>query len=433
MEGIYFNVPNMSSLINRREGSVLSFDIAFFKEDQMPNLSHCKSCLAVNGRRCLCFADELADIKPFLHEGCISRDSAFLLSMYFDCPGGEKAVSTPVYVPLLEDPVRTDSTWHNRRLTLVLPLELSDMQRYTILLTSLTLLTSDSVHELMVIVPDLQAQTFFLLSKGFSELLNFPIRIVAESHIVPPPPVNERYYPYAIQMAIKLLVARVVQTDFYITLDADVILLRNFEYSDLVISGRGVYHHEERLIFHPDWWEKSEQFIGFHTSSTPEKQGFGATPAVLSAYGALLVLEKIHERMNYAHNFIELWLLSFGVTAVWSEYTLYRLVLDEYRVIAMCMTSSCYYNSKHECRHDIFCSYYFFQIFDYLHIREGVDNNKRLQCNPVWFPSDLPWRPEEAYSNESCIFSLVQSTSNASPSYVFGEVARMMSIYNDNN
>ena len=43
----------------------------------------------------------------------------------------------------------------------------------------------------------------------------------------------------------------------------------------------------------------------------------------------------------------------------------------------------------------------------------------KLHCNDVWFESDLPWRPEEGTNNESnCLFSVVQSTSGASPSVI---------------
>ena len=41
---------------------------------------------------------------------------------------------------------------------------------------------------------------------------------------------------YSLQMAIKLFIANIIETQFYVTLDADVVLLRRFAYQDLIIS-----------------------------------------------------------------------------------------------------------------------------------------------------------------------------------------------------
>ena len=77
-------------------------------------------------------------------------------------------------------------------------------------------------------------------------------------------------------MAIKLLVSKVIETNFYVTLDADLLLLRQFTYSDIVSSTnisarhsdrvnstgnnhqkypqqRGIFNPEPRNV-HPEWW-----------------------------------------------------------------------------------------------------------------------------------------------------------------------------------
>lgn len=62
---------------------------------------------------------------------------------------------------------------------------------------------------------------------------------------------------YALQMAIKLKVSKIVNTEFYVTLDADVLVANNLVVSDFVDNDRrGNYVQEARSV-HPRWWEVS--------------------------------------------------------------------------------------------------------------------------------------------------------------------------------
>jgi hypothetical protein len=205
------------------------------------------------------------------------------------------------------------------------------------------------IHRLLVVVPDAEAEHLCIALSGFAKKLAFPVEVLAESNLLPP----GEYYPYAAQMAIKLLVARVIATPFYITLDADVVLLRDFNVSELLrpISTsdpgkegvfRGVYIPESRYAFHPDWWAGSEAFLGLALSRNHETQGFGVTPAVLSTFGALQVVERVREALGSPEDFVLRWLSAFGRGSLWSEYTLYRVVLDDmqvcmYEYMYMCM------------------------------------------------------------------------------------------------
>lgn len=47
-----------------------------------------------------------------------------------------------------------------------------------------------------------------------------------------------RGFGYRVQMLLKLGVARIVPTDFYITLDSDVLLTQPLEYADLFREGK---------------------------------------------------------------------------------------------------------------------------------------------------------------------------------------------------
>jgi hypothetical protein len=161
-------------------------------------------------------------------------------------------------------------------------------------------------------------------------------------------------------------------------LDADVVLLRPFtaetilqfarssshNYTTLSYHPKAMYENESRFLYHPDWWEASEAFLGIK-SKDPSSQGFSVTPAVLSTFGSLLTLETIAQsvkkrlrmavgvevgeidtsyptrceggvcntRSAYDAEVEHHWLHRFGsVGVVWTEYTLYRIVLDHYQV-----------------------------------------------------------------------------------------------------
>lgn len=324
-----FRLHDASAVIEGRanEALMLTLDIQISDMGSAAALSECGLCMALNGSTCHCYSAPMPELHPTLPADCVSSLTPHRMSLYMNC-NGLITSSTSIYVPDSQlSPAIPPS-----QLTLVLPIELNDMPRFVILLKSLSLLTSESVLEMIVIVPDAQRQVFLLASRGFSPYLHFGIRVVPESDLLPPPPPGESYYPYAIQMALKLLACRIVMTDFYITLDADVVLLRNFEFNDIVRDGRGIYHHEPRLSVHPEWWVKSESFLGINSRIDAEQQGIGATPACLSTFGSMLVLNRIEETVVGAADFRQAWVASFGRSDVWSEYTLYRIVLDHYKV-----------------------------------------------------------------------------------------------------
>ena len=53
---------------------------------------------------------------------------------------------------------------------------------------------------------------------------------------------------YALQMSIKLLVSKIVETDFYVTLDADIVVVGGVKGGDFVRGGKGNWVMEERRV-----------------------------------------------------------------------------------------------------------------------------------------------------------------------------------------
>lgn len=68
----------------------------------------------------------------------------------------------------------------------------------------------------------------------------------------------------------------------------------------------------------------------FFNSSFVAQQGFSVTPSLLSTVGSLSVISELRRRYGDSLEHMEgSWLDTFGVSSVWTEYTLYRLVLDD--------------------------------------------------------------------------------------------------------
>ena len=179
---------------------------------------------------------------------------------------------------------------------------------------------------------------------------------------------------YVLQMAIKLFIANIIETQFYVTLDADVVLLRRFAYQDLIISNvnsesgllmkRGIYENEGREV-HLNWWVHSCKLLkssSFGCKEASGSDGFGVTPAVLSVWGSVTVLDRL--KSIYGENRIEEKLLEKFNENIWTEYTLYALTLYDYGV------------------------------FDMLHIEHDVEDRKIIHCNDVWYHHQLPWNAQ---------------------------------------
>lgn len=85
------------------------------------------------------------------------------------------------------------------------------------------------------------------------------------------------------------------------------------------------------------------------------------------------------------------WMSGFGEHFLWTEYTLYRSVLDDVRV------------------------------FHEVHLPEELAG-LYLHCSNVWYTHQLPWKAEEAYRNSTCLFSVVQSSTGATPSSILRQI-----------
>ena len=343
-------VRNEDVIYDRDVDSVLTLNIHFLNTDEVRwTRGYSKLCLTIDGRACKCYEDYLtSDI--VLPTECISNRSHWfalvIMPLSLDINGlfGIRTISHPLFVPALESSHTPDSWNENQRpphqlpfenlkliedskITLILPVTIDDLSRCAVLFQSLQLMSEGVIFEMLVFVPDHQQDILTIALHGFSQLLTFKVSVIAES-VLFKQKLQKSVYPYAIQMAVKLLSAKMVKTEFYMTLDADVVLLQPFNIDQILIKSnitekiedgvqsddyvnksnrsksvesrrnqgkrRALYDHEERYLHHPHWWIGSEAVLNVR-SVHPELQGFGVTPALLSTYASLLTVAAVEE------------------------------------------------------------------------------------------------------------------------------------------
>lgn len=315
-------------------------------------------CLAINGAVCRCYDGNLSTAVLLVDPSCANDlMKPFWLSATIQMSQGHAVSTTPL---LLQSAQHMDSRLV-QQVTLVLPLTIDDLGRAMLLLYSLQQIPTDVVYELLVFCPDAQVELVTKAVRGFGEQFSFPVICIAESSLFARPSSQWHTEPYGLQMAIKLLASRRVQTSHYLTLDADVILLRPFTFTHLMASQSSPSHPKaiywsEPWTKHPHWWHGSRKLLGL--AGPPTSAAFGVTPAVLSTWGSMLTVETVKTSRCDQHQQCgemlseAIWLDGFNRSqvqidgiglvggSIWTEYTLYRTVLDHYQVTALFSVSS---------------------------------------------------------------------------------------------
>lgn len=378
----------------------LHFDSVFLSAEEVNNS---KLCTLVDGDVCYCFDSYFRDIEFSLTPPCLARISQscsasdpecdYWIAIQLTFPAKQRENGFQLHSNFTRRIVSsalhiTSRIQTNDRITLILPLTLDDLSRAAVLFHTLQYIPADTVQELLIFTPDSQHLLISSAVQGIvsNMRIHFTTKIYPESVLFTGGQQTvANAYPYAVQMAVKLLAARLVHTPFYITLDADIVLLRPFSLQHLLSrdSKRAVYHFEERAV-HEHWWRGSELILNvsaatsYAYSSWQESaqcvvnghgcrqtgqdqntvQGFGVTPAILSTHGSLLTIAYIFRQLadsSPAHSVPAVdahlgvfergerqWLQGFGRPydgdptgrdiTLWSEYTLYRVVLDHLEV-----------------------------------------------------------------------------------------------------
>lgn len=215
----------------------------------------------------------------------------------------------------------------NGRIDAVLPLIPADLERAQRLLIPTMRAYFEPLGTCWVIVPDGDVATFR------DQLGGEPFRVMSEYELVP----EARWFRkpsdegdgsvvgprgWLLQQLIKLSAARIVESPFYITFDADVLVCRPIGYTDLVPDGRAIAVVSEiGDKSHEKWYERSAKVLGMARSPRTH----GVTPAVLSRDGVFALLNFFEERLLPNQLRAESLLLSH---LPWTEYSLYYTYLE---------------------------------------------------------------------------------------------------------
>lgn len=140
---------------------------------------------------------------------------------------------------------------------------------------------------------------------------------------------------WAIQQLVKMAACRFIETDFYLTLDADCFCIRGACFSDFVRDGRGLIQLESKR-YHPGWWKESARILG--SRADLEKPGMSVTPAIMSTTAMSGLLKELGARHGDWLRQLQTYyrpghlntLKQSILSAVWTEYTLYYSFLEKH-------------------------------------------------------------------------------------------------------
>lgn len=183
-----------------------------------------------------------------------------------------------------------DSSWSSdlvqgeEQISLVLPLTLRDAGRALLLLETLQhWVDPSSVRTLFIVVPVVEENAYTWLER---EATPFAVEVVPEDSLFSVDPATRpSWLGYAVQMAVKLLVSRLVPTRFYLTLDADCLAVRPLHAADLVGQDGRASFNIDLPSAHPSWWESSLKLLGITTSGNP---GDGVPIGIAEGHAPLL-------------------------------------------------------------------------------------------------------------------------------------------------
>lgn len=175
----------------------------------------------------------------------------------------------------------------------VLPLTARDAERFEILWASLERFVT-GLDTLWLLVPDHQrahlAQT--LPTRGARELR---VRVESELDFLPTLRAFPKTGGWYRQMLLKLAAAQRVASDFYLTLDADVLACRAVDL-DLLCAGGKAPCHVDHQDLHPKWYRAAADILGVTLPRLAISHG--VTPALLHAPSVRAMLGALDTRWH---------------------------------------------------------------------------------------------------------------------------------------
>lgn len=225
----------------------------------------------------------------------------------------------------------------------VLPLILRDMERAEFLFESLAKKFS-GLRKIWIVCPDAQVDQISARLKG--QTFPFEISIEPELKIVPELTLRPKLSGWFRQQLIKLAMFDKVDSDLYLTLDADIVCTRNLTADQLIGNGKGACHISSECKF-ANWYSRARDVLDLRNHGPAVMHN--VTPALLHR-GAVAELKGVIEEKiskgKYSRGFKramrQRWLLwslrknnkyaswRIFLTAAfpWTEYALYFTFLE---------------------------------------------------------------------------------------------------------
>ena len=123
---------------------------------------------------------------------------------------------------------------------------------------------------------------------------------------------------YKKQMLIKIGSHRLFESEFFLTLDSDIICLQKVNIERLIVGGKALLHYEDKNV-HSDWWEASADILSVPLDYS--SLGMSVTPAILSRTICKYSIEEIEQKSQ--QSWISVLMEVKGL--FWTEYSLYFL------------------------------------------------------------------------------------------------------------
>jgi hypothetical protein len=291
-----------------------------------------------------------------------------------------------------------------QQLDAVLPLRFDDYKRFCILHASLKKFIKD-IRKLLIIVPDKEVELFR------SKIKEANYEIFPETAVVPEFKLFKNYPGWKKQQLIKLAAAEIVDTDFYLTLDADIICVGPTSFSDLVINGRA-YCFKHLLKMSPErfkkWYRDAERVLKIDHA----EYHHDVTPAVLSREGMLL----LHKHLAQIKRDKKIGLckrdLFCCVAHVLAKF-FYRIPFAEWRLYLI-----------YSGRWTEYCLYYTFLEAFHLFEKYHFLLDHRFSGNSVWTIDEYNfWDPANSFLGERNFhFSVMQSNTGIDPDEIWQKV-----------
>jgi hypothetical protein len=276
----------------------------------------------------------------------------------------------------------------SKDISAVLPLRISsphqDLARCELLLASLSFFAAPGLfREIIVVVPRQDEKAVRVLLHS----MLLPLKVVCEDRILPLLPEYPAVNGWWRQQIIKLAVASKVDTEFCLTLDADVILCKPLTFEHLVVEGKALLEPESRKV-HSQWWQESAETLGVENDL--DAPGMSVTPAVLSKSVCNYLFRDLEKRFN-CH-----WAEALLTRLTWTEYTLYYLTAEKHAIL------------------------------DQYHRLPGPGERRLFSSKNVWALADFnQWNAASCFDQSNPgLFVIIQSNTGIPPRKLKGLISR---------